>query len=71
MHDLIPPYSLLVDKVKDDGVDPRRGYVSAELLGAISIADQPVQICYRSRCVCLCDHCDTKLRNSSRDIYRL
>ena len=39
MHDLVPPYSLLVDKVKDDGVDPRRGYVSAELLGAISIAD--------------------------------
>lgn len=70
VHDLVPLYSLLVDKVEDDGVDPRRGYVSAELLGAISTADRSVQICYCSRCVCLWDHYDTKLGTSSRDIYR-
>ena len=32
VHGLVPPYSLLVDKVEDDRTDSRRGYVSAELL---------------------------------------
>ena len=71
VHDLVPPYSLLVNKVEIDGVDHRRGYVSAELLRAISTADRPVQICYCSCCVYLWDNCDTKLRTSSRAIYRL
>ena len=42
VHHLIPSYLLLVDKVEDDGVDPRRSYVSAELLGAISEANPPM-----------------------------
>lgn len=70
VHHLIPPYSLPVNKVEDDGVDTRRGYVSAELLEAISTANRPIQICYYSRCVCLWNHYDTKLEASSRDIYR-
>jgi len=71
VHDLVPPYSLLVNKVEIDGVDHRRGYVSAELLRAITTADRPVQIYYCSRCVYLWDHCDTKLGTSSRDKYQL
>lgn len=39
IYDLIPPYSLLINKVKIDGVDYYRGYVSAELLRVISTAD--------------------------------
>jgi hypothetical protein len=69
VHDLIPLYSLLVDKVEDNGVDPYRGYISTKLLRAILIADQSVQIYYYSHYIYLWDYYNTKLETSSRDIY--
>lgn len=71
VHDLVSPHSLLANKVEIYGVDHCRGYVSAELLGAISTADRPVQICDCSRGVYLWDHCDTKLITNSWDGDRL
>ena len=71
VYDIVSLDSLLVDKVEDDGVGSRRGYVSSKLLRVILTADRHVQICYRSRCICFSDHGDTKLMISHEDIYRL
>ena len=40
IYNLVPPYSLLVDEVKDDGVDPRRGHVSTDRSAALLAADR-------------------------------
>ena len=53
VHYLIPLYSLLVNKVENDGVNPRRGHVSSKLLGLILSANRPIKICYHSRCIYL------------------